>query len=1070
MILRRSRLVWALVLLGAVVFAASVYAAPNRAVAPSTVRKHVVKKPARAERDERVTSESSDRRIDVNNINMFVTNKGSFANDFANNNNSGLFFPKGTVKTAVYESGIWIGGKITGAATDSIRVAIAEYSQEFQPGVMTGTSTWADPSDPVFTVYKVKRYTGSPNDTAHVDRDPALVAKDRTVDPIAHHSWSEYMAGAVPYGAPWKYYDLPDPQNPAATVQVPGPDVKGDQMMWSVFNDADPSVHTNQLSLPLGVEIQNTTFAFDRQGALGNTIFLDYKLINKSANSYDSVFVILWADPDLGGAGDDLVGCDTTLSVGYVYNATNTDQLYADRPPAVGYDYFQGPKVGSTTLGLSSFIFYINGTDPSNPTETYNYMRGTTKDGSPIINPETDQVDPFMFSGDPVSGTGWLDSNPSDRRFMCISGPFTLAAGDTQTIVGAVVIAQGGDRLSSITGMKFYDIKAQTAFDADFQLPPPPPQPVVGYSTNHGSINLLWDSGSRFNYIPDPGYAFEGYNVYQGSSVSGPWKRLRTYDLVNGITVVRDSVFDINTGQVIHDMPVAFGGDNGVVYTFSATEDAIRGGSLKDGTTYYYAVTAYAVNENPAQGLDKVLETSFQPVAIVPQRPASGTDVGTAYVNPATVHQVNPALTKTTDHVVVDVVDPASITGHTYAITYSGSAPPYTWNLIDLTTGQTLLANQTDRTDTPSYSPVDGMVVKLRESKTALRSPDPDSTARQSPLNDIYYAPFDNDMPFLGIGAGNGTALSPTDLYDDSFSYAIDFFAGIDPLVEPEAFVSVELRFGPTQPAYVYYRDEVPGTGNPPTAGRGYTYGGLKTAPFEAWDVDNNVQLEVGFVERRVTDAASVPAASQPPTHDGLWMPDGSSTGGREYLAISSYPYVAGTPNPALASDGAIVGGDERWLYDAWLYRTGTIKPGDRFIIHSGGNVLGTPNDSLVFTTVKSASGSVALQQAGFAKIRAVPNPYYAHSNYELSSLNRVIKFVNMPEAATVRIYNLAGDLVRTLRKEYSTSSILEWDLLTENRLPVASGVYIYHVEVPGAGQTVGKMVVFVEKERLSNF
>jgi hypothetical protein len=406
-------------------------------------------------------------------------------------------------------------------------------------------------------------------------------------------------------------------------------------------------------------------------------------------------------------------------------------------------------------------------------------------------------------------------------------------------------------------------------------------------------------------------------------------------------------------------------------------------------------------------------------------------------------------------------VDPASITGHTYAVTYSGSAPPYTWNLVDLTTGQTLLANQTERSDAPSYAPVDGMVVKLRESQTS-----------RGPLNDVYYAPFDNDMPFHGVGAGLGSAATGVELYDDSFGYAYDFFAGIDPAAEPAAFVNVELRFGPTQPAYVYYRDEKPGSGGAPAnTGRGYTYGGLKTAPFQAWDVDNNVQLEVGFVERRVTNDDGDPTGlAQLPTHDGIWMPDGSSLGGREYLAISSYPFVAGTPNPALAQDQALIGADDRWLYDAWLYRTGTIKPGDRFIIHSGGNVTGTPNDSLVFTTVASASGNVALQQAGFAKIRAVPNPYYAHSNYELSSLNRVIKFVNMPEAATVRIYNLAGDLVRTLRKEYSTSSILEWDLLTENRLPVASGVYIYHVEVPGAGQTVGKMVVFVEKERLSNF
>ena len=99
-----------------------------------------------------------------------------------------------------------------------------------------------------------------------------------------------------------------------------------------------------------------------------------------------------------------------------------------------------------------------------------------------------------------------------------------------------------------------------------------------------------------------------------------------------------------------------------------------------------------------------------------------------------------------------------------------------------------------------------------------------------------------------------------------------------------------------------------------------------------------------------------------------------------------------------------------------------------------------------------------------------VPNPYYTRSSYELSSLNRVIKFINLPETATIRIYNLAGDLVRTLRKTDVASSVFEWDLLTENRLPVASGVYVYHVDVPGAGQATGKLIVFMEKERLSNF
>src|SRR5437016_13722185 len=86
--------------------------------------------PARLERATRANVLSQARRVDINNINMFVTNFGTFANDIENMGNSGLFFPKGTIKTAVYQSGIWLVGKVGG----QVRAAIAEYSQEYQPG------------------------------------------------------------------------------------------------------------------------------------------------------------------------------------------------------------------------------------------------------------------------------------------------------------------------------------------------------------------------------------------------------------------------------------------------------------------------------------------------------------------------------------------------------------------------------------------------------------------------------------------------------------------------------------------------------------------------------------------------------------------------------------------------------------------------------------------------------------------------------------------------------------------------------------------------------------------------
>ncbi len=513
------------------------------AAAPYWLTKPPAKR-TQLQRETRTTVFNQSRRIDVNNINMFVTNYGTFANDIENNGNSGLFFPKGTIKTAVYQSGPWLVGKVNG----EVRAAIGEYSQEYEPGVMIGTSP-DNPSDPRYTVYKVVRYAGSPSDTDHVERDPAAIARDRTLDPIAHHSWSEYVNGAGPSGAPVRAYRFPT-DVPGDSVTVLGPDMKGDQMLWSVYNDANPNAHNNRAgrSAPLGVEIQQTTFGFDRQGALGNTVFLEFKITNKGGNQIDSLYINLWSDPDLGGAGDDLVGCDTTLSLGYIYNATNTDQLYADRPPAVGYDFFQGPSVGGQVLPLTAFIYYINGTDPQSADQSFNYMKGLQADGTPFTDPGGNPTT-FYGSGDPVAGTGYLDTNPSDRRFMLISGPFSMAPGETQTIVGAIIVAQGGDRLSSITGLKFFDVKAQTAFDIDFDLPPPPPQPRVSYSTGHNRVNLLWDSGSRFNYTPAPGWEFEGYNVYQGASISGPWKRLKTYDVVNTIKDVRDTVFDVNTGH-----------------------------------------------------------------------------------------------------------------------------------------------------------------------------------------------------------------------------------------------------------------------------------------------------------------------------------------------------------------------------------------------------------------------------------------------------------------------------------------------------------------------------------------
>lgn len=1034
-------------------------------------------KPARSATPTRVAnpfrSNSIDniRRMDVNNLNMYMTNYGSFAWDLTSGN-SGLVYPKGTTKTAVFAAGLWLGAQVGGEK----RTVVAEYSQEYGPGNMPtpGSMAFSDPSDPRFINYKVVRYE-SPADSAHLDRSADDLAADPLADPLVHHSWSEYINGAAPFGAPTRMYRLDNTSTPATgdSVDVLGPDVSGDMMMWAVFNDADAGNHTNDAggSTPLGVQIQQTTFAFNRQGALGNTIFLRYKIKNVGPNTLDSMYVSIWSDPDLGGAGDDLVGCDTTLSLGYVYNATNSDQLYGDAPPAVGFDFFLGPinSLGDT-LGLTSFNKYINGTDPASTDETYYYMQGVQPTGDLLVNPTNGEITQFFHSGDPVTGSGWLDSNPSDRRLLLTSGPFTMDPGDEQTIVAALIVGQGNDRLSSISGLRFFDKTAQAAFNTNFNLPSPPPQPQVDVATDHGQVHLSWDSSSRTNYN-QPGWDFEGYNVYQGSTVAGPWKRIATYDEINNRLVIFDEVFDVTTGQTLPSYPTAFGSNTGIQFDHLITQDAVRGGELHDGMDYYFAVTAYSVNDAPPAGLPKVLENAQTVIRVRPQRAPAGTDLSTASATPVTYLRKDGTKPPATDVVTVDVINPALVTGHTYKVTFSPTVPlfsgqvgtdtatvKFAWTLTDSTTGDVKETGQLNKRGDEDYRVVDGLLIKV----SGAYFPAFQDAAYQN-LNTAHrraLAGVSAGLEFFGGGAGLG----------DTF-----FGSTINPVAHPDSFKSVEIRFSSvnTQKAYRYLRLQRQSDGGAPNGDRVYPYAGFHTCNFQVWDVTNNVQLDAAFVERGVTDATGtlLGPGAQLASFDSTWAPrpDDLATGNREYLFVLNRPYSS-TPKAEFDSDQLDDGGFPL-LYALWSTLRGAsdvIDDGDKFKFTWANPA--TTNDVYVFGTSALVSNNSSLAANNLSRIRVVPNPYYNRSRYEISQFNRIVRFINMPETATVKIFNLSGKLIRTLEKTNASSSILEWDLETDNQLPVASGVYVYLIDAGSAGQTFGRVVVFMEKERLNNF
>lgn len=90
------------------------------------------------------------------------------------------------------------------------------------------------------------------------------------------------------------------------------------------------------------------------------------------------------------------------------------------------------------------------------------------------------------------------------------------------------------------------------------------------------------------------------------------------------------------------------------------------------------------------------------------------------------------------------------------------------------------------------------------------------------------------------------------------------------------------------------------------------------------------------------------------------------------------------------------------------------------------------------------------------SNINVVPNPYYAFSSYESDRLDNRVKITNLPYICDVKIYNVSGKLIRSYKKD-SPVTYLDWDLKNGKGIPVASGVYLIHVDVPGVGEVILK-------------
>lgn len=506
-------------------------------------------------------------RLNINNINMPMNRQGVMAD-------------------------VNIGGR-SGAELDN---KIFLFSGGFFMSGYTNGQLWANAVASASRIqdYNQGTYASGKNDAK------AQIYVVRQKDGDFAQSWRDWK-DAVSLGAAFYDGDNDGVYNPEDKngngrwdTDEDRPDLIGDETVWCVYSDnVDPALRANgwQDNEPQGIEIRQTAFAFASKGVTGNIIYLRYNIVNtgRVADVIDSVYFGVWADPDLGDPYDDLVGCDTTLNSGFVYN-DGPDNIFGNDPPSFLIDFFQGPQsfipgetfidannngiydegetaldtafnvqgkvrgiekvIGAKNLGLSSFVHYQQSDptlgDPANKVEARNYMLGKAKLGQ-TLDPCTwtlgsvvggvncAQVNnQFWYSGDPVAKKGWLNSTPADQRQMSNTGPFKLVKDVPVTIVVAYVVGRGTDALSSVTTVKKNDVIAQKIFDANFpSLPPPPPIPY-SVKTGDGFIDLDIQTSKMMKYngvdtITDVNRFVEGLYVTA-------YRSNTTADVINGQT------------------------------------------------------------------------------------------------------------------------------------------------------------------------------------------------------------------------------------------------------------------------------------------------------------------------------------------------------------------------------------------------------------------------------------------------------------------------------------------------------------------------------------------------------
>lgn len=646
------------------------------------------------------------------------------------------------------------------------------------------------------------------------------------------------------------------------------------------------------------------------------------------------------------------------------------------------------------------------------------------------------------------------EPDPGDTDLTVSSGLFPLKAGQVERISISIQLAQTPEE-----ALQTRDF-ALEAYQQDYQFAQAPNTPTVTAVPGNGRVTLYWDSAaeeSEDQFLQGLGLPFrdfEGYRIYRATDPAfldaleitdgrGNLTFRQPLRAANG----KPAVFDqINSNEGFHPVDV-----NGVkFYMGNNRQDADLGedatglthsfvdSTVTNGITYFYAVTAYDFGaefsnipptETPIRiqrRPDGSIQTGPNVVQVTPTTPVAGYEA-------ANILDLRRTEGTTNSRIGYRIVDPTLLRDqNTYRIVFED-----TLILGDRTTPDTLT--------TKNFSLID-----LATSDTLI--------SRSEKF-------VDNVEPALFTDAGDPLGFQLMFFLEPFVVLNTAATAWSDSTIYPislEPYLSAGFLKGLRNPAD--YRVRVVGEGQGQSIEMRVTR--RTTIPVRPTNVQvfrllpdgTEVPVDYGFWDLTGSDFVS-PTATTPATFSadpGL---------GESDLLIIQEPKVGDEGGESIVT----------WAIGLnFVFRDNRDpQEGDVVDIITKKPFLAT--DEFEFTT-QGSRVDTEKAKGMLDEIKVVPNPYVATNRFE--GLNpfstgrgpRVIKFINLPPQATVRIFTVSGRLVRTLElNEGSNDGLdatsllngsLEWDLESDDNLTVSYGVYLYHVDAPDIGETTGTFAI----------